>query len=106
MQEDQANALLADWQRNCHYPGGCRHGLQHQPEYWHPRSTNIRIPGAFMKLMRRLQVPASESHVTIALVLSVIIMSMLLWGVMWQSGIIGYQQELIQQLWQGRFGGG
>ena len=58
-----------------------------------------------MRLMRRLEVPASESHLTVALVLSIIIMSLLLWGVMWQSGIIGYQQELIRDLWQGRFGG-
>jgi hypothetical protein len=58
-----------------------------------------------MRLMRRLAVPASESHLTIALVFSAIIMSLLLWGVMWQSGIIAYQQELIRDLWQGRFGG-
>jgi hypothetical protein len=58
-----------------------------------------------MRLMRRLEVPASESHLTIALVISLIIMSLLLCGVMWQSGIIGYQQQLIRDLWQGRFGG-
>ncbi len=57
-----------------------------------------------MRLVRRLSVPATESQVTLALVVSLILMSVLLWGVMWQSGIIGYQQQLIRELWQGRFG--
>ena len=58
-----------------------------------------------MRLLRRLFVPASESHLTVALALCVIVMSLLLCGMMWQSGIIDYQRELIRVLWQSRYGG-
>jgi hypothetical protein len=58
-----------------------------------------------MRLLRRLFVPASESHLTVALALCVVVMSMLLCGVMWQSGIIDYQRELIRVLWQSRYSG-
>ena len=59
-----------------------------------------------MRLMRRLAVPASESHLTLALVLCMLVMSLLLWGMMWQSGIITTQRDLIRALWQSRYGGG
>lgn len=58
-----------------------------------------------MGFMRRLAVPASESHLTVALVLCMLVMSVLLCGIIWQSGIISYQRELIRLLWQGRYGG-
>jgi len=58
-----------------------------------------------MRFLRRLTVPASESNLTVALALCVIVMSLLLCGMMWQSGIINYQQELIRLLWQSRYGG-
>jgi hypothetical protein len=58
-----------------------------------------------MRLLRRLFVPASESHLTVALALCVMVMSLLLCGMMWQSGIIDYQRELIRVLWQSRYGG-
>ena len=57
-----------------------------------------------MKLIRRLAVPPSESHLTVALVLSVLVMSMLLWAVIWQSGVISVQRDLIRALWEGKFG--
>jgi hypothetical protein len=53
-----------------------------------------------MKLIRRLAVPASESHLTIALILSVLVMSLLLWGMMYQSGVITHQRDIIRLLWQ------
>jgi hypothetical protein len=57
-----------------------------------------------MKFWRRLAVPASESHLTVALAICVLVMSFLLCGIMWQSGIIDYQRELIRWLWDSRFG--
>jgi hypothetical protein len=59
-----------------------------------------------MRLMRRLYVPASESHLTVALVLCMLVMSLLLCGVMYQSGIIDHQRDLIRALWDARYGGG
>jgi hypothetical protein len=58
-----------------------------------------------MGLMRRLTVPATESHLTMALVLCVVIMALLLCGIVWQSGVISYQRDLIRLLWEGRYGG-
>jgi len=58
-----------------------------------------------MRLLRRFLAPASESHLTLALALCVMVLSLLLCGVMWQSGIITYQQELIRLLWQAQYGG-
>jgi hypothetical protein len=58
-----------------------------------------------MAFIRRLAIPASESHLAVALVISMLVMALLLWGIMWQSGIIGYQRDLIRLLWEGRFGG-
>ncbi len=57
-----------------------------------------------MRFLRRLFVPASESHLTVALALCVMVMSLLLCGMMWQSGIIDYQKELIRLLWLSRSG--
>lgn len=70
-----------------------------------PRSLPIRIIGACTGFMRRLAVPANESHLTVALVLCMLIMALLLCGIVWQSGIIVYQRDLIRALWEGRFGG-
>jgi hypothetical protein len=53
-----------------------------------------------MRLVRRLAVPASESHLTVALVLSVLVMSLMLWAMMYQSGIIVHQRDLIRVLWE------
>ena len=58
-----------------------------------------------MRLFRRLAVPASESHLAAALVLCMVVMSLLLYGVIWQSGVIDYQRELIRLIWNSRYGG-
>ena len=65
----------------------------------------MRRSGAYMGFLRRLAVPASESHLTVALVLRMLVMAALLCGIMWQSGIITYQRELIRVLWNARYGG-
>jgi hypothetical protein len=58
-----------------------------------------------MRLLRRLAVPASESHLAMALALCMLVISMLLCGLVWQSGIIDYQRELIRLLWDATSGG-
>jgi hypothetical protein len=50
-------------------------------------------------LIRRLSIPASESHLSVALALSVLVMSLLLWGIVWQSDIIAKQRDVIRWLW-------
>ena len=50
-------------------------------------------------LMKRLTIPATESQLSVALALSVLVMSLLLWGLLWQSNIISQQREAIRYLW-------
>ncbi len=50
-------------------------------------------------LVRRLSIPASESQLSVALALSVLVMSLLLWGIVWQSDIIQKQRDVIRWLW-------
>ena len=49
-------------------------------------------------LIRRLSIPASESQLSVALALSVLVMSGLLWGIIWQGEIIARQREVIRWL--------
>jgi len=49
-------------------------------------------------LIAKLKVPASESQLSLALALSVVVMSGLLWGLLWQSNIIAQQREAIRYL--------
>jgi hypothetical protein len=50
-------------------------------------------------IISRLKVPASESQLSLALGLSVVVMSGLLWAILWQSNIIVQQREAIKYLW-------
>jgi hypothetical protein len=50
-------------------------------------------------LIARMKVPASESQLSLALGLSVLVMSGLLWAILWQSNIIVQQREAIRYLW-------
>lgn len=52
-----------------------------------------------VRFLRRLKAPASESQVELALALSLVIMAAMLFGLLWQSSIIAFQQELIRSLW-------
>jgi hypothetical protein len=63
------------------------------------------LSGAHMRLLRRLALPASESQLALALALCLVVMSLLLFAVMWQSGVIDYQRELIRLLWNSTHGG-
>ncbi|MFZ0821069.1 MAG: hypothetical protein WAM91_13440 [Candidatus Acidiferrales bacterium] len=55
-------------------------------------------------LIQRLKIPATESQLSVALALSVLVMSLLLWGIIWQSDIITKQRDLIRWLWSLRGG--
>ena len=57
------------------------------------------------RLIRNLKVPASESHLGIALSLAAITMSLMLWAILWQSTVITYQRDIIQWMWSAKFGG-
>jgi hypothetical protein len=50
-------------------------------------------------IIAKLQIPASESQLSLALGLSVLVMSALLWAILWQSNIIAQQRESIRYLW-------
>jgi len=58
-----------------------------------------------MWLVRRIAVPASESQMAIALGLSAVAMSLMLWAIIWQSDIIVYQRDIIRWMWYGKYGG-
>ena len=55
-----------------------------------------------MSFIRRFAIPASESQMAIALCISLVTMSILLWGVIWQADVITYQRQLIKDLWNYR----
>jgi hypothetical protein len=55
-----------------------------------------------MSLLRRLTLPATESQLSMALCLAAVVMSLLLWGILWQSDVISYQRDLIRWLWSSR----
>lgn len=58
-----------------------------------------------MRFLRRLTAPASDSQLTWALALSLVMMAILLMALLWQSSVINYQRDLIRSLWSWRFGG-
>ena len=58
-----------------------------------------------MRLLRRLSIPASESQMAVALCLCAVMMSLMLWAILWQSDVITYQQDVIRWMWNARFGG-
>jgi hypothetical protein len=57
------------------------------------------------RLRQFLTVPASESHIAIALSLSAVVMSLMLWAILWQTTVIEHQRDLIRVLWNGTVGG-
>jgi hypothetical protein len=56
-------------------------------------------------LMRRFAVPASESQLALTLTISLVMMAALLLCLLWQGNVIKFQQELIRELWAGRYRG-
>lgn len=70
------------------------------------RATNL-CPGDArnMRLIRRFNIPATESQLALALGLCAVTMALMLWMIVWQSGVIAYQQEVIRWMWSWKFGG-
>jgi hypothetical protein len=56
-------------------------------------------------LMRRFTLPASETHLAIALAASLVVTALLLWGIVWQGSVITYQRDLIRELWSWKYNG-
>ena len=54
-----------------------------------------------VRILRKLTVPATESQMAIALALSVLTMSLMLCAILWQSGVIEFQRDLIRVIWPG-----
>lgn len=52
-----------------------------------------------------LAVSASESHLAIALSFSALIMSLMLWAILWQTSVIEHQRDIIRLLWTSSGGG-
>ena len=55
--------------------------------------------------MRRFAVPASESQLALTLTISLVMMVAFLLCLLWQGNVIKFQQELIRELWAGRYCG-
>lgn len=58
-----------------------------------------------IQVLRRLNEPASDSHLGLALGLAAFVMALMLWAIIWQANIIAYQRDLIRALSIARFGG-
>ena len=58
-----------------------------------------------IRLIRRLSVPATESHMGLGLGVAAVAMALMLWAIIWQSNVIAYQRELIQWMCSARAGG-
>jgi hypothetical protein len=56
-------------------------------------------------ILRRLQIPAAESHVGLVLTFCVVTMSLMSIAIIWQAQIIANQREAIRWLEQLKFGG-
>jgi hypothetical protein len=56
-------------------------------------------------LISRLRVPASESQMAVALASCAVVMSLMLWAILWQADVIAYQREVIRWMWSWKFGG-
>lgn len=57
-----------------------------------------------IQLIRRLNVPATESQLGIALAVAAATMGLMLWAIIWQANVIGYQREVIQWMWSAKSG--
>ncbi len=58
-----------------------------------------------MRLIRRLAVPVTEPQLAVALAISVLAMSLMLWAILWQSDVIAYQRDIIRWMWSWKYGG-
>jgi hypothetical protein len=62
-----------------------------------PRASNVG-EGPMSTLLRKLNIPATESQMGIALAISIAMMSFLLWGLLWQAEIIVKQRDIIRYM--------
>jgi hypothetical protein len=72
-----------------------------QPELRHdltPSAPLAHGENIVRTLINKLRIPATESQLSLALGLSVLVMSGLLWAILWQSNIILQQRESIRYL--------
>jgi len=58
-----------------------------------------------VKFPQSLKVPVSESQLALTLALSLVVMAAMLMGLLWQSSIIAFQQDLIRSLWSWKYVG-
>ena len=70
-----------------------------------PKLRLLGIRSVLVKLLRRLQVPATESQLAITLAVSLVMMAAMLLGILWQANVINFQKELIRALWNSKFAG-
>ena len=54
---------------------------------------------------RRLNEPATDSYLGMALAVAAIVMGMMLWAILWQANIIAHQRDVIRMLSGAHFGG-
>ncbi len=57
-----------------------------------------------MRMLRRLTIPATESQMAAGLAICAVTMALMLWAIVWQSGVITYQREIIRWLWSWKYG--
>jgi len=57
-----------------------------------------------LRVIRRLSVPAGESHLEMALAVAAVALGLMLWAIIWQSNVIVYQREIIRWMWNARVG--
>jgi hypothetical protein len=55
--------------------------------------------------LRRLNQPASDSHLGMALIVAAVVLGLMLWAILWQANLIAYQRDLIRLLSNSQFGG-
>ena len=58
-----------------------------------------------IRSIRRLNVPASDSHLGLGLAVAAVAMALMLWAIIWQSNIIVYQRDIIRWMWEAKIGG-
>lgn len=90
-------AIPLSWPTNCSLSFRCagesslgRHTLEARG------SRQKVVPVTYLR--RMFAIPATESQMAVGLGLSLVMMSLMLWGLLWQSEIIVYQRTVIKFL--------
>ena len=56
-------------------------------------------------LLQRFRIPASESQMALVLAVCAVMMSFMLWAILWQSDVIAQQHDVIRWLHSAKLGG-